>query len=353
MATARVLVLSSTDAGTTRSREGATGPATGPAHDAGGAAQDFGTAADAVARAWSAAEPHAVVTRRTLDVHDPVLRAALRAAEPPTEVVAATSSGAAGRAVLDAVRDGARRVVVPLADVTTHDGGHGFLTALLGDAPADERAPADEPVPADALVRAARAALRGVDLVALVHDDLPLLGLHGATATRADRGQDVGGDPQQVERSLSALADDLARGVHDVAGDLLAGSDARSTFRRLTSTPGAGDGGGLGFGMLVAGGRLVDAARWAGAATDLDAAISGVDLVVVVREVLDGTALHGGEVPDAVRRAGPLGVPVVVLAADVRVGRRETGAAGLAGAYALEDSDAHVRRIARTWTPAR
>ncbi|WP_286217587.1 hypothetical protein [Paraoerskovia sediminicola] len=94
-------------------------------------------------------------------------------------------------------------------------------------------------------------------------------------------------------------------------------------------------------------------------------------MLVVVLDALDAESVHEGEVPDAVRMAGDVGVPVVVVCRTSEVGRRESGAAGIAGVYPLglpdvprsdgaagadpdgarADRHARVARIARTWTP--
>ncbi|WP_455605863.1 glycerate kinase, partial [Cellulosimicrobium funkei] len=92
---------------------------------------------------------------------------------------------------------------------TSHDGGLGALLALAGEPPSAGGAPDLEPARLADVVRAARAALGGTDLVAAVASDVPLLGLHGASATLDARGV----DPlvaQHLERALGAVAHAVA-----------------------------------------------------------------------------------------------------------------------------------------------
>lgn len=255
----------------------------------------------------------------------------------------APSSGAIGHAVLAAAE--LAPTVYLLADgVAVPDGGADLLRAiatgpsLVMPAPG---APNDDVI---ATVRAARRRLATRRLVCLTDDDVPLLGLTGVSALRA------GADGQARESALSALAHDAARAVEMDRPSLVAGGGERETLRALTAA-GAGAGGGLGFAVRALGGVLEPAADVMARAANLDAHIVRTDVVVVVVDVLDGTALHAGVVPDVVRRAAEVGVPVIVVAREVRAGRRELLAAGVAGAYpAQDDAAAAVRRVARTWT---
>jgi glycerate kinase len=97
----------------------------------------------------------------------------------------------------------------------------------------------------------------------------------------------------------------------------------------------------------------------------LAARVAEADLVVTGAGVLDSAGLEHGVVGAVARAALPLGVPAVALAAQLRTGRRDWGAAGLAGGFAvLEHPDdaqrwradpaaalrGRVPRVARTWS---
>jgi glycerate kinase len=80
----------------------------------------------------------------------------------------------------------------------------------------------------------------------------------------------------------------------------------------------------------------------------------GVDLVLAGGATFDWQALRDSPVTAAAGAAVALGVPCVVLAGQVSVGRREAAAVGVDAAYALADvsRDALVtlaERVARRW----
>ncbi|WP_264032290.1 glycerate kinase [Cellulosimicrobium sp. SH8] len=260
----------------------------------------------------------------------------------------------------DAARgpDGAPgRVVLATGGSTSHDAGLGALLALAGVPERDGGTPTS--VPAD-VVRAARAALGGTDLVAAVAADVPLLGLHGASATLDARGVDPA-VAQHLERALGAVAHDVASAVDRVTADAsdprgaLAGRDllaASSAGRRLAGLPGTGSGGGLAHAVVALGGRLVPALRVVADDLGLDARLAGVDAVVVLADELGAHELGDGTVREVAARAAHHALPVVVVARAVVAGRREQAAAGVSGTYAWGDGDprALVERVARTWS---
>ncbi|MFI2705549.1 glycerate kinase [Cellulosimicrobium composti] len=279
----------------------------------------------------------------------------------PDPTVPARSSTAVGHLLalaVDAARDPAGApgcVVLATGSSTSHDAGLGALRALAGAEVG--RVAGDAAVE---VLRAARAALGGTDLVAAVASDVPLLGLHGASATLDGRGVDAA-VAQHLERELGAVAHDVAAAVDRlasdgaVAGGALVGRDllaTATTGRRLAGLPGAGSGGGLGHAVAALGGRLVPALRVLADDLGLDERLAGADAVVVLADELGAHELGDGTVREVAARAGRHALPVVVVARSVVAGRREQAAAGLSGAYAWEDGDprALVARVARTWS---
>ncbi|WP_460459243.1 glycerate kinase, partial [Angustibacter peucedani] len=221
-------------------------------------------------------------------------------------------------------------------------GGGGFL----GGVAADDLAGVAE----------ARERLRGVVLVAATSSDLPLLGFHGASATDAGRRGASPEQAQALEGALGHFADLAQRGL--VAGRPLGGSG-------LAATPGAGAGGGIGFALALLGARQVDGVTAVLEATGFAERLRATDLVVTGEAVLGWQQLRAGVVPAVAAGALEVGVPVVVLALEVEVGRRELLNLGVSGAYAVADrpgrladvrSDpagqlaARARRVARTWS---
>jgi glycerate 2-kinase len=267
---------------------------------------------------------------------------------------------------------GARRVVVGVGAAATHDAGAGMLSALgvgpAGGALSSGGGALDAVTEAElAGLSALRAEWSGVHLVAAVADDLPLLGLHGASATHAAARGATPETAQHLERALGHFAHAAARalGPGDVRPDLLQPSRTGSSIARLTGLPGAGAGGGLGFGLALLGARVLPGAAVVADAVRLAARLSDVDLVVTGSASLDPHALHGTVTAVVAGHALAVGVPTVVIAGQVHVGRRELAAAGIAGAYAVAETADQVRaahadpvgtlsaraaRVARTWS---
>jgi glycerate kinase len=281
------------------------------------------------------------------------------------------SSGGLGQLLALARETGARRVVVGLGPAATYDGGAGMLAALgvgdgtdgiLGDG---VRHLAQVSAPDLRGLRELRAAWTGTDLVVACDTDLPLLGLHGASASAAARGEVPGDRAQAMERAVAHLAHVAvaALGTDPVRRDLLA--PGPTTPARLTAMPGAGAGGGLGFALALLGGRLLPGPAVVADAVRLAVRLADVDVVVTGAADLDPVALHGSVVTTVARAALAAAVPTVVLAGQVLVGRRELAAAGIAAAYPIQDTPddegpwrsdlagalaRRAERVARTWS---
>ncbi|TDE88971.1 hypothetical protein EXU48_21930 [Occultella glacieicola] len=339
-------------------------------------------------------------------------------AADPLTLARAGSSAAAADLLVGALGTGARRVVLGVGAVAVHDGGAGFLSRLTevllaeGAGPAGARGggtqpgeavapgagppgagPAGAPTSGTALggrIAELRRALAGTEIIVAAATDIPLLGLHGAGAALSERPGISAADAQEIERDVAVFAADLedaaaraSAGEHDGAassgpsggGDLLAGGSARNSHRhaeRPTPTRRAaysGAGGGLGFALALLGARVLAGADVVATEVGLDATIADADLVVTGSAVLDGDALHEG-VPAAVgSRAMTHGLPVVTIAHEVHVNRRELARVGISAAYPVLDTplspssgaepapagdassalQARGDRVARTW----
>ncbi|WP_217613905.1 glycerate kinase [Cellulomonas sp. GbtcB1] len=307
---------------------------------------------------------------------------ALGAGDPGAVPPGATTSAGLGTLLAAALDTGAGRVVVGLGGRRTvaHDAGAGLL-ATLGAAPAAAARGLDGAAGLAAAdlseVGALREALRGRDMVALHAHDLPLLGLGGVSADLAEAGRVDADAAQDVERAVAgfvraageaaALAGDGGRRdlLGGGVGGAPAGSGARAPGSRAALVPGSGAGGGAAFALGLLGARLVDGASWVADAVDLPGRAAEVDLVLTGTSVLDATALEHGVVGVAAHAALPLGVPAIAVAAHLRTGRRDWGAAGLAAGFGVVEAPgdedawrrdpsaalrARVPRIARTWS---
>jgi glycerate kinase len=328
---------------------------------------------------------------------------ALGAADPDALPATATTSAGLGTLLAAALDTGAGRVVVGLGGRRTvaHDAGAGLLAAL-GAAPGAAARGLDGAAGLSVAdlgeLGALRTALRGRDLVALHAHDLPLLGLGGVSADLAEAGRADAATAQEAERAVAgfvrAAGDAAARAGDGGRRDLLAGgagagpgaagpggtaggaaggaargapggAAGRAPGSRAALAPGSGAGGGAAFALGLLGARLVDGASWVADAVDLGRRAAEVDLVLTGTAVLDGTALEHGVVGAVAHAALPLGVPAVAVAAHLRTGRRDWGAAGLAAGFGVVERPAdeeawrrdpaaalraRLPRIARTWS---
>ncbi|HVB26363.1 MAG TPA: glycerate kinase, partial [Mycobacteriales bacterium] len=209
--------------------------------------------------------------------------AGLHLVPPAVRDPLAASSFGVGQLLRAALEAGPERVVVGLGGSATTDGGAGLLDAL--GAPG---------WPA------------GVPLVAATDVDSPLLGPDGAARTF---GPQKGADARQVavlEERLSELAGRIGP--------------------RYASVAGAGAAGGLGFALLTLGATRVPGAALVVEATRLADRLAGSALVVTGEGSYDAQSLRGKVVTAVARAALDAGVPCLVLAGQVQIGRRHAAA---------------------------
>ena len=205
-----------------------------------------------------------------------------------------------GEMMEDAVKRGAKEILVGLGGSATNDGGLGMARALgFRFYGADGEHELERP---DELVDLTRV-VPGENperprIVAAVDVRNPLLGQRGATRTF---GPQKGGTPDQLEvleRALARLADVVAR-------------DLSCDFRE---TPGAGAAGGLGFGLMSFCGASVRpgfevVAEFVG----LHAAIKRADVVITGEGRLDEQTLEGKVPAGVARLAHELGKRVFAI----------------------------------------
>ena len=162
------------------------------------------------------------------------------------------------------------RIVVGLGGSATNDGGRGAFEALAGQ-------------PVDGLLLA-------TDV------DSPLLGPHGATYGFAPQ---KGARPEQLPALEQRMQDWAQRDPE------------------LAQAPGAGAAGGLGFGLMLLGGRRVSGIELVAESVGLTDACAEADLVITGEGKFDWQSLHGKVASGVLTAAGK--TPVVVLAGTVDV----------------------------------
>lgn len=212
--------------------------------------------------------------------------------EPGPPPLRDRSTAGVGEAVLEAVRRGARRVILGLGGSATADGGVGMLRVLGGRSPGAEGALWDGGAILDGVVGLAGPAWSGADLEAWCDVRATLAG-EGITAADfvAQKGADAGDWAARFQR-LAALGGDQ---------------------------PGAGAAGGLGWALGRLGAQLRPGAEAVLAAVGFDDAARDVDLVLTGEGAFDATSLGGKGPGEVLRRAGALGIAAAVVAGRVLV----------------------------------
>jgi glycerate kinase len=245
----------------------------------------------------------------------------------PAAALAATSRGVGELIAAAAMDPGITRVVVGLGGSACTDGGAGALAAL-GAAPLDETG-AVLPDGGGSLARCAALAGRprcpaDSELVLAADVDNPLLGRHGAA--------EVFGPQKGADRAAVATLDAALARYVEVLADA-----AHRDARELASSPGAGAAGGLGAALLALGGTRVSGAALVRKLSGLDAALATADLVLTGEGSFDWQSLRGKLITTVAESAAARGLPCLVLAGQVSVGRREAAAMGVRDAYSVAE----------------
>jgi glycerate kinase len=275
-----------------------------------------------------------------------------------------TSTFGVGQLLEAAVDGGATSVVLGLGGSGTNDGGAGMLAALGAGNPdalaaggARLKDLGDDALPG---IDAVRERLLGIEIVLATDVDSPLLGFHGASAVF---GPQKGATPQMTQQLESALGrfTEVVGRVVPGGRELLTGSE-----RRLDREPGAGAAGGLGYGLILLGGRRVSGVQAVLDAVGFESLVKVNDLVVTGEGSFDGQSLRGKVVAGVAQAALAGAKPSVVIAGQTKVGRRETMALGISGTYAVAETpdqlaaaladpagtlSARAARVASTWSP--
>jgi glycerate 2-kinase len=231
-----------------------------------------------------------------------------------------TTTYGTGQLIADAVRRGARRILLGVGGSATVDGGVGAAMAVgwkfydkagrpigLGGGELHRIASVGRPT--------GRLPLTEV----LCDVDNPLCGRHGSAHVY---GPQKGATPSMVKR-----LDDGLRHLASVVRHQLG--------MEIVSVPGAGAAGGLAAGALAFfGARLVPGIETVMKITDLDATLAGADWVITGEGRFDKQSLHGKVVAGVCRHAQSRHVKVAVLAGVVTLQPRQWKRAGVCAALA-------------------
>jgi glycerate kinase len=205
----------------------------------------------------------------------------------------ASSAGVVG--LLEAaLESGASSVVVGVGGTASTDGGRPVVEAFERGWPPD------------------------VVLIAATDVENPLLGPAGAARSFAPQKGASDSEVTALEQRLLAWAS--------------SGSDVDP------STPGAGAGGGLAYGLMRLGARRVSGAALVADAVGLAEVIAACDVVVTGEGHLDFSSVQGKVVSHVADLAQAASRPCVVITGASSLGRREAAAHGIDEVYTLTDA---------------
>lgn len=218
---------------------------------------------------------------------------------PPAPATASTWG--TGLLIQDAVRHGARRILIGIGGSATNDGGIG-MAAALGYRFLDRSGRTLRPTMTeiDRTDRIERPATDYPQILVACDVTNPLLGEQGASAVYG---------PQKGVRDVAWFEARLQRLADLVARDL--GVDPRDV-------PGAGAAGGLGFGLLAfCGARLTSGFDLVAQQVELEPRIRRADLVITGEGRIDSQTLHGKGPAGVAGMAQAFGKPVAAFAGSV------------------------------------
>ncbi|MEV4566456.1 glycerate kinase [Nonomuraea sp. NPDC049419] len=261
------------------------------------------------------------------------------------EPLTATSRGT-GELIADAVRRGAKRVVLGLGGSACTDGGAGLAQALgarLIDAQGDDLPPGGAALKRlDRIDMSGFLDVSGVEFVVASDVDNPLLGPHGAAAVYGPQKGATPGDVATLEAGLARLAA-VATATHGLMGAVEHDDVPRAMG--VAGAPGAGAAGGVGFAALAflhaelrpGIDYLLDLLGFAGH-------VEGARLVITGEGSLDEQTLRGKAPAGVARAAARAGVPVVAVCGRTTLSEADLKSAGIEAAYALTDLEPDTGR---------
>ncbi len=240
--------------------------------------------------------------------------------------ITATSRGT-GEVIAAALDTGCRRILLGIGGSACTDGGAGLVSALGGRVIGADGSEIEDGGGALAGVQeldlsGLHPGLAEAEIVVACDVDNPLTGPNGAAAVY---GPQKGAGPDDVVRldgALTRWADIVSAAV---------GVDYRDAA-------GAGAAGGVGFAAIA----VLNATLRPGIDLILDLvgfqrALTGARLVITGEGSLDAQTLNGKAPAGVAAAAVAAGIPVVAICGRNLLSPKESGAAGLAGVYALSD----------------
>lgn len=223
----------------------------------------------------------------------------------PASVAERTSLGV-GELLRHALDAGVRRIFIGLGGSSSNDGGAGLLAALgvvLRDGSGQPLAPTPNGMATLASLdfSALDARLAQCDIRLLADVRNPLCGAQGATAVYGPQKGVAAADVPVLDACLQGYA---------ALGDAWAG-------KPLSTMPGAGAAGGLGYALQLIGAQYHSGAEYLCQLLQIDSALRQADLLITGEGRSDAQTLQGKAPAVLARHARAAGVPAALVAGSI------------------------------------
>lgn len=239
------------------------------------------------------------------------------------DIFRATTRGV-GELILFALNRGAKKIIVALGGSATNDGGAGALSALgVRFLDSQERLLPDG---GSSLIRLSQIdflksdpRLKSVRLLIASDVKNPLLGLRGASFTYAPQ---KGASPEQsilLEKSLcrfSSIAE-------------------KTTHKKIAGKPGAGAAGGLGFGLMLAGGEIISGFSYMAGLTRLEGQLKRSSFALTGEGKLDAQTGYGKTISGLALLCRKHRVPLLAFAGILDGTPRQFKRLGLSACFSI------------------
>lgn len=236
-----------------------------------------------------------------------------------------TTTYGVGQMIKHIIDVGITHIRIGLGGVATNDAGAGMLAAL-GASSIPSGVLQNGGIALHALasvdITNARNHMRNITLEAMSDVDNPLLGNRGASRTYAGQKGATDIQVEQLEDALSHFSN-------------LVGVDMQG--KNPAVALGAGAAGGLGYGLLLLGARRTSGFSFIAEIQEVERKIEEADLVITGEGKFDWKTLDGKVVSGLAGLALKHGKPLVVIAGQVEIGRRDWQTIGVNAVFAMSD----------------
>ena len=218
-----------------------------------------------------------------------------------------TTTFGVGELILDAVKRGARKIIIGLGGSATNDGGCGMASACgvhFYNSEGSEFVPVGETLCEIARIDASEifSVLDGVEVITMCDINNPLCGEIGAAAMFAPQKGANPSDVKLLDAGLNHMASIIKRDI---------GMDVKNI-------PGAGAAGGAGAGMVAYfNSRLQMGIDTVLDICDFDNALKEADLVISGEGSFDEQSLHGKVIDGIAKRCKSKNVPLAIFAGKI------------------------------------